>query len=44
MKAQLLSPEKAKEDENIRAALNAVSGGPVPSGSISDRLAALKKK
>ncbi len=44
MKAQLLSPEKAKEDENIKAALNAVSGGPVPSGSISDRLAALKKK
>jgi chromosome segregation ATPase len=44
MKAQLLSPEKAKEDDNIKAALQAVSGGPVSTASISDRLAALKKK
>jgi hypothetical protein len=44
MKAQLLSPEKAKEDENIRAALKAVSGEPSATGSLTDRLAALKKK
>lgn len=43
MKAQLLSPEKAKEDDNIKAALQAVSGGPTSTASISDRLAALKK-
>jgi hypothetical protein len=43
MKARLLTPEKAKEDDNIKAALQAVSGGPVSNASLSDRLAALKK-
>jgi len=44
MKAKLLSPEKAKEDENIQAALKQVSGEETPSGSFADRLAALRKK
>jgi DNA repair exonuclease SbcCD ATPase subunit len=44
LKAKLLSPEKEKEDENIKAALRSVSGQPVLTESFSDRLAALKKK
>jgi chromosome segregation ATPase len=45
MKAQLLAPTRDKEDENIKAALNAVSGeSSTATGSVSDRLAALRKK
>jgi chromosome segregation ATPase len=45
MKAQLLAPTREKEDEHIKAALNAVSGESAPaSSSVADRLAALKKK
>jgi chromosome segregation ATPase len=45
LKTRLLSTDKAKEDENIQAALQQVSSEPLISGaSIADRLAALKKK
>lgn len=45
MKARLLSPEKAKEDEHIEAALKAVADESIPSqASFADRLAALRKK
>jgi DNA repair exonuclease SbcCD ATPase subunit len=45
IKAKLLSPEQEKQDENIKAALKEVSGeSPAQTASISDRLAALKKK
>lgn len=45
MKATLLSPEKEKEDENIKAALKEVSGEPASTEtSFADRLAALRKK
>ena len=44
-RSKLLTPTKAEEDDaNIAAAMTQVSGKPAPnSGSISDRLAALKK-
>lgn len=45
MKARLLTPVKAKEDENIKAALSQVSGEAAPaSASLAERLEALRKK
>jgi chromosome segregation ATPase len=45
LKAKLLAPQKEKEDENVRAALDAVSGEPTrPKGNFAERLAALRNK
>lgn len=45
LKARLLTPVKSKEDDNIKAALQQVSGEAVlPSASLADRLEALRKK
>jgi hypothetical protein len=39
-----LSPQPQSKDENIEAALKTVSGEKAPEGSLSDRLAALRRK
>jgi len=44
MKAKLLAPDTKDTDSNIEAALKTVSGEKVPEGSLSDRLAALRRK
>lgn len=45
MKAKLLSPEKATDDQHIEAALKAVSGeSSTTNASFADRLAALRNK
>jgi chromosome segregation ATPase len=45
LKAKLLTPQAQKEDENIQAALKAVSGeSAAPGGNFADRLAALRNK
>jgi hypothetical protein len=44
MKTELLTPVKEKEDEHIKAALSAVTGEAAATGSVTDRLAALRKK
>jgi soluble cytochrome b562 len=44
MKAKLLTPQAPSKDENIEAALKTVVGEKVPEGSLSDRLAALRRK
>ena len=44
-KAKLLAPTRPeKDDPHIAAAMNAVTGTGAPQGSLSDRLAALRKK
>jgi chromosome segregation ATPase len=44
-KAKLLSPTRPeKDDPHIAAAMNAVTGGGAPQGSLSDRLAALRRR
>jgi chromosome segregation ATPase len=44
-KAKLLAPTRPeKDDPNIAAAMDAVAGGGAPQGSLSDRLAALRKR
>lgn len=44
MKAKLLSPQAQTKDENIEAALKTVAGEKASEGSLSDRLAALRRK
>lgn len=45
LKAKLLTPQKEKEDENVKAALDAVSGEATPpKGDFANRLAALRSK
>ena len=44
-KAKLLAPTRPeKDDPHIAAAMNAVTGGGAPQGSLSDRLAALRRR
>lgn len=44
-KAKLLAPTRPeKDDPHIAAAMNAVTGGGTPQGSLSDRLSALRKR
>ncbi|HMK36797.1 MAG TPA: hypothetical protein VK463_17115 [Desulfomonilaceae bacterium] len=45
LKTKLLAPQQEKEDENVKAALDEVSGEKrVPAASFADRLAALRNK
>jgi chromosome segregation ATPase len=44
LKSKLLTPPEEKADDNVKAALDAVSGTPAPKAGFAERLAALRNK